>query len=109
MTDDRTLLKAAKAWAERYHADQTDKLGVPYIAHVADVAARVSDRGAVIEAIAWLHDLVEDSDVSLDAIAETFGARIAAGVDALTRREGEGYFGVPAAPLNSCRRGPIRL
>lgn len=92
MTDDGKFLTKARAWAARHHAGQVDKLGVPYLAHVGDVAGRVRDHGAIVEAIAWLHDLVEDTPVTLDDIETTFGPRIAAGVDALTRREGEGYF-----------------
>ena len=39
--------------------------------------------------VGWLHDTVEDTDLSLVEIAETFGARIADAVDALSRRPDE--------------------
>lgn len=87
------LLPTAMLWADRHHADQWDKLGYPYIAHVADVANRVSGEGAAIEIIAWLHDIVEDTPVTLSQIETVFGRRVAAGVDAMTRRNGESYFG----------------
>lgn len=87
------LLPTAMLWANRHHAGQWDKLGYPYIAHVADVANRVSGEGAIIEIIAWLHDIVEDTSVTLDQIEAVFGPRVVAGVDAMTRRDGESYFG----------------
>lgn len=86
------LVPTAMLWANRHHAGQWDKLGYPYIAHVADVANRVSGEGAAIEIIAWLHDIVEDTPVTLSEIESVFGPRVAAGVDAMTRRNGESYF-----------------
>lgn len=46
----------------------------------------------ILAAIAYLHDVVEDSDVTLDVITDIFGPTIGKSVDALTRREGERYF-----------------
>lgn len=43
-------------------------------------------------AAGWLHDVVEDTPVSLGALASVFPARVVEAVDALTRREGEPYF-----------------
>ena len=48
-----------------------------------------------IEVVAWLHDVVEDTDVTLQAIEEQFGSEIAQAVDAITRRpddEGDEYY-----------------
>ena len=83
------------------HAGQTDKAGVPYIAHVVRVAAGVA--GEEAQTVALLHDVVEDCDVTLAEIEARFGARIAASVDAITRRDGEApdeyYSRVAADPL----------
>lgn len=57
MSDD--IVSRAKALAHRAHAGQVDKAGRPYIEHVARVAAAVSD-DPVAEAVAWLHDVLED-------------------------------------------------
>ena len=59
-----------------------------YIGHVARVAAGVTGDAAIVTAL--LHDVVEDCDVTLDQVAAQFGADIAAAVDAITRRNGEG-------------------
>ncbi len=90
--DPADLVSDAKALAAEHHAGQTDKLGIEYIAHVTDVADRVRGEGPAIEAIAWLHDVVEDTEVTLAEIEESFGKAIRDGVDAMTHREDEDYF-----------------
>jgi len=55
----RDLVERAKELAYRAHAGQVDKAGRPYIEHVARVAAAVSDDPEA-EAVAWLHDVLED-------------------------------------------------
>lgn len=79
----------AKTVAALAHHGQVDKGGEPYIDHPARVAAAVPiDCGAA----AWLHDVVEDCAVTLDALAAAgFTRRTLDAVDALTRREGESY------------------
>ena len=84
-----TLTRAIEI-ATQAHADQVDKAGAPYIAHVLRVQAGVSDPDAKIAAV--LHDVVEDTDWTLDRLAEEgFSAAVLRGVDAVTRRQGEGY------------------
>lgn len=63
MSDD--IVSRAKALAHRAHAGQVDKAGRPYIEHVARVAAAVSD-DSVAEAVAWLHDVIEDCGEEFD-------------------------------------------
>jgi (p)ppGpp synthase/HD superfamily hydrolase len=65
-------VETARRIAERAHAGQADKAGRPYIEHPAYVAAHV--HGARAQAAAWLHDVVEDTAVTLDDLR-------AAGVD----------------------------
>ena len=88
------LVEAARLVATAAHAGQVDKGGAPYIEHPAFVADRVRWLGGdeVAAAVAWLHDVVEDTAVSLDALASVFPARVVEAVDGLTRREGEPYF-----------------
>ncbi|RKW70438.1 HD domain-containing protein [Galactobacter caseinivorans] len=88
----RDLTIPARVLATSAHAGQQDKAGRPYIEHPARVAALVAQdvgpRHAAV-AVAWLHDVVEDTDVTLEQIRQAFGDQIAAGVDAMTRRSGE--------------------
>ena len=83
----------AVAMAEEKHRTQIDKRGKPYIQHILSVAARVRHLGARFEITALLHDIVEDTDVSLEKIRSRFGDEVADAVECLTRREGQDYFG----------------
>ena len=84
------LLQRAIAIAEQKHAGQVDKAGRPYIEHPKRVMAAVSNDAERIVAI--LHDVIEDSDVTLDQLAaEGFPAYILDALDSVTRKEGETY------------------
>lgn len=86
-----SIVDRARTFALAAHEGQVDKLGVSYAAHLAHVAASVARFSPAVQAVAWLHDSVEDCDVELDDISERFGVEIAAGVDAMTRRAHEKY------------------
>ncbi len=83
----------AYALAAQKHRQQVDKLGKPYLYHCHEVAIRVRALGADYEMVGVLHDIVEDTDCTLGEIDELFGAVIRDGVDAMTKRDGEEYFG----------------
>lgn len=65
-------VELAKRLATAVHAGQVDKAGQPYIGHPARVAARVAARGGEdYEVIAaWLHDVPEDSALTLVDLAD---------------------------------------
>ena len=84
-----TDVEAARALATRLHAGQLDKAGSPYITHPMRVAARMETPEAQV--VGWLHDTVEDTDLTLDALEAQFGPETAAAVDAISRREGEAW------------------
>lgn len=69
---ERTQENIAKEIAVKAHAGQVDKAGKPYIEHPAHVAAAVE--GEKAKAVAWLHDVVEDTDLTFEDLS-------AAGVD----------------------------
>jgi len=76
--------------AANAHHGQVDKASQPYILHPLRVMLAVSsdeDRMAAI-----LHDVVEDTDVTLDELRRKgFSAAVVQAVDALTRRDDEPY------------------
>lgn len=84
-TSDR--LTQARHLAEEIHRRQTDKLGVPYIFHVLDVAKRVKHLGKDVEIVGLLPDAVEDAPhdcpLTLDEIEIKFGKAVRDGVDAM--------------------------
>jgi hypothetical protein len=62
------LMSVPEQVARLAHRGQVDKAGRPYIEHVERVVARV--RGdALAEAVAWLHDVVEDTMFTEDTLA----------------------------------------
>jgi GTP diphosphokinase / guanosine-3',5'-bis(diphosphate) 3'-diphosphatase len=83
-----STVERAIAIAANAHAGQTDKGGQPYILHPLRVMLRVSTEFERMAAV--LHDVVEDSDVSLEALsAEGFPDEVVSAVEALTKRPGE--------------------
>ena len=80
-------LAEAIAWAIDAHGEQRRKgTDVPYHAHLLGVASLVlNDGGSEDEAIAGiLHDLVEDTDATVDDVRARFGDTVARIVDACT-------------------------
>ncbi len=72
------------------HRGQIDKYDNPYILHVLGVAERC--RTTEEKIVAYLHDVVEDSETTLDdLLRHGFSERIVQAVDCLTRREEETY------------------
>ena len=84
------LLALAKRIALTAHEGQVDKAGAPYWHHPAFVADHVTSPEAKV--VAWLHDVVEDTEWSLDDLrTEGIWPEIVEGVDAITKRAGEAY------------------
>ena len=85
-----STLERAVAIAAEAHAGQVDKAGAPYILHPLRVMLRVQQPAERLAAV--LHDVVEDTPWTLEALAsEGFAPEVVAAVDALTRRDGETY------------------
>lgn len=88
MTD---WLSRARELAATAHAGQVDKSGAPYAEHLRFVADHVAGDDA--KTVAWLHDIVEDTPVTLDDLRrEGFPEHIVAAVDAHTHRADEAYL-----------------
>ena len=71
------------------HGKQKDKAGAPYLMHLIRVAGRSTDPDEMI--VALLHDILEDTEVSFDTLAERFSPEITHAVELLTRHSGESY------------------
>ncbi len=82
------LLKAASFAADRHrHQRRKDAAATPYINHpltVAEILAATDVTDVDVLAAALLHDTVEDTETTLDEIAERFGPRVAALVAEVT-------------------------
>ncbi|QIW15927.1 guanosine-3',5'-bis(diphosphate) 3'-pyrophosphohydrolase [Pasteurellaceae bacterium RH1A] len=85
------LSQKAAQFAQQAHQNQLDKAGQPYIYHLKFVADLLSHEDDIVIATAWLHDSVEDTQMSLGEISVLFGQAIAKAVEAITKRKGESY------------------
>ena len=76
-TDPEGLLASAFDFAYQLHRQQVRATGEPYIIHPVAVADLLRDIGASAAVIAagFLHDVVEDTDVSLEEIKGTSARR----------------------------------
>jgi len=85
-------LATAIALASEKHRDQTDKAGKPYILHPMRMMMRLRTTDEELQSIAIMHDLVEDTDVTIpDLIKMGFSERVVMGVAGLTRDADESY------------------
>ena len=84
---DIRLIERAYESAAHWHAGQKRKSGDPYITHPLAVATILAELGMNHETIcaALLHDTVEDTDYTLDALRKDFGEDVAALVDGVTK------------------------
>lgn len=84
------MLDKAIAIAAKAHQGQTDRVGAPYILHPIRVMMRMETEIEMTAAV--LHDVVEDTDWTLDELRQAgFPDAVVDAVDGLTRRDGEPY------------------
>lgn len=83
----------AAALAMWMHRDQVDKQGEPYWLHLKRVAERVEHHGDEIVAIAWLHDILEDTVMELDILSDYLRLpdRVVSGVHKMTHFPWKSY------------------
>lgn len=84
---DISFLNKADDFAEKAHEGQYRRSGSPYIMHPREVAGILIEleMDATTVAAGFLHDVVEDTDVTLDDLKETFNDEIAMLVDGVTK------------------------
>ena len=86
----KLYLDRAIELAKQHHEGQTDKAGKPYIEHPLRVMNQVESEEEKIVAV--LHDIVEDTDISLDDLrSEGFSEEVVSAVECLTKQDGENY------------------
>ena len=86
----KLYLDRAIELAKQHHEGQTDKAGKPYIEHPLRVMNQVESEEEKIVAV--LHDIVEDTDISLDDLRnEGFSEEVVSAVECLTKQDGENY------------------
>lgn len=85
---DRTIVRRAFEMAADAHKEMRRKSGEPYILHpiaVAKIAVGEIGLGVTSACCALLHDVVEDTEITLDDISAEFGSTYAQIIDGLTK------------------------
>jgi len=90
------LTELAARIATKAHEGQTrwDKK-TPYISHSAAVAQAVRDKGYgdICECIAWLHDVIEDTEVTAnDLLMRGIPFDVVQAVEYLSKKDGQSYL-----------------
>jgi GTP diphosphokinase / guanosine-3',5'-bis(diphosphate) 3'-diphosphatase len=89
--EDKDLVRKAFKVAADAHKDMRRKSGEPYIYHplsVATISAGEIGLGTTSIVCALLHDVVEDTEYSLEDIRDLFGEKVASIIDGLTKIKG---------------------
>ncbi len=84
------LTNRAMRIAYEAHHGQEDVNGVPYIFHPFHVAEQMEDE--ITACVALLHDIVEDTDVTIEELQKIFPSEVTGAVALLTRNRDEDYF-----------------
>jgi GTP pyrophosphokinase len=88
---DKRMIRLAFDMALQSHQNMRRKSGEPYIYHpiaVAQIAAEEIGLGTTSIVCALLHDVVEDTDITLDDIEREFGKKVTKIIDGLTKISG---------------------
>ena len=88
--EDMQRVRNAYALAAEAHKDQRRKTGEPYIIHpiaVARIVAEELELGANPVIAAFLHDVVEDTEYTIEDICERFSDDVAFLVGAVTKQK----------------------
>ncbi|MBI5078068.1 MAG: bifunctional (p)ppGpp synthetase/guanosine-3',5'-bis(diphosphate) 3'-pyrophosphohydrolase [Candidatus Yonathbacteria bacterium] len=93
---DRELIEKAYAFAEKAHAGQKRYSGEPYFNHVAHVGVNLAQIHVDAPTIAagFLHDTIEDANVSPKIIEQEFGKEVLTLVEGVTKLGKLKYHGV---------------
>lgn len=83
------------------HINQKDKAGKPYIYHPLIVMRAV--KGYKTKIVALLHDVVEDSNYTIEQLKKIFDNDIIEAIDLLTKKKKQDYFEY----LNAIKRNEI--
>ena len=84
------LTNKAMRFAYAAHHGQLDYNGIPYIFHPIHLAEQMDDEVSCCAAL--LHDVVEDTPVTLEALSREFPGDVIEIVELLTHRETDDYF-----------------
>jgi guanosine-3',5'-bis(diphosphate) 3'-pyrophosphohydrolase len=104
--DDLTALQKAFRFASKYHQSQTRDSGEPYMVHPLMVAHILADMRMDVVAMetGLLHDVVEDTSVTVEQVGKEFGPEVARCVDGVTKLSKLDVFSAEDRQAESVRK-----
>ena len=107
----RSMVEKAYRYAEEKHRGQFRKSGEPYFSHPAEVAYILAELKMDVPTIVagLLHDVVEDTDATVEEIEREFGKEVAFLVSGVTKLEGYRFSSKEERNAESFRRMLISL
>jgi len=104
--DDLTALEKAFRFARRYHEGQSRDSGEPYMVHPIMVAHILADMRMDVVAMetGLLHDVVEDTSVTVEQVRREFGEEVARCVDGVTKLTKLDFFSAEDRQAESFRK-----
>jgi len=84
--------------------------GLPYVIHPVRVARKfIVSKQYYVATVALLHDVVEDTDLTIEHLNELFSDEVAKDVDILTRKSGQDYMEYLNIVSNNAVTKPIKI
>ena len=84
------MTNKAMVVAYNAHHGQVDKCGIPYIFHPIHLAEQMDDE--ISCTVALLHDVVEDTEITIKDLAKLFPGKVIDAVKLLTRKKDTSYY-----------------
>lgn len=97
------LTNKALRLAYAAHHGQTDKSGQPYIFHPYHLAEQMTDE--VSACVALLHDVVEDTELTIEELEREFPKGVTEALRLLTHQAGTDYFDY----VRAIRKNPVAM
>ena len=104
--DDLSALERAFRFARQWHEGQMRDSGEPYMAHPVRVARILAEMRMDLVAMqtGLLHDVVEDTSVTVDQVRKEFGEEVARCVDGVTKLTKLDFFSAEDRQAESVRK-----
>lgn len=97
------MTKKAMQIAYNAHHGQVDQVGAPYILHPVHLAEQMDDE--ISCTVALLHDVAEDTSVTLQQLSEVFPQEVIVPLTLLTHEKGTDYFEY----VKAIRQNPVAV
>lgn len=101
------LTKKALKISFEAHKNQTDKSGMPYVYHPFHLAEQMDDEYSTC--VALLHDVVEDTDITLDELSKEFPKEVTDSIAMMTHDDNVPYLDYVAKIMQNPIAAKVKL